>query len=64
MPNVIVVGTQWGDEGKGKIIDLLTPSVDVVVRFRQEGAVPKDLPDRIAAACLRLVEDALVEDAS
>ena len=34
MPNVVVVGTQWGDEGKGKIIDLLTPSVDVVVRYQ------------------------------
>lgn len=34
MSNVVVVGTQWGDEGKGKIIDLLTPSVDVVVRFQ------------------------------
>lgn len=34
MPNIIVVGTQWGDEGKGKIIDLLTPSVDYVVRFQ------------------------------
>lgn len=34
MANVIVVGTQWGDEGKGKIIDLITPSIDVVVRFQ------------------------------
>lgn len=34
MPNIIVVGTQWGDEGKGKIIDLLTPSIDVVVRYQ------------------------------
>jgi adenylosuccinate synthase len=34
MPNVIVIGTQWGDEGKGKIIDLLTPSIDVVVRYQ------------------------------
>ena len=34
MANVIVVGSQWGDEGKGKIIDLLTPSVDVVVRYQ------------------------------
>lgn len=32
--NVIVVGTQWGDEGKGKIVDLLTPHVDGVVRFQ------------------------------
>ena len=34
MANVIVVGTQWGDEGKGKIIDLLTPQADVVVRYQ------------------------------
>jgi adenylosuccinate synthase len=34
MSNVIVVGTQWGDEGKGKVIDLLTPSIDVVVRYQ------------------------------
>ncbi len=34
MSNIVVVGTQWGDEGKGKIIDLLTPSIDVVVRYQ------------------------------
>jgi adenylosuccinate synthase len=34
MANVIVVGTQWGDEGKGKVIDLLTPSIDAVVRYQ------------------------------
>ncbi|MHB8418600.1 MAG: adenylosuccinate synthase [Myxococcales bacterium] len=33
MPNAVVVGAQWGDEGKGKIVDLLTERVDVVVRF-------------------------------
>lgn len=32
--NVIVVGTQWGDEGKGKIVDLLTDKVAGVVRFQ------------------------------
>lgn len=31
---VVVVGAQWGDEGKGRIIDLLTPSVDAVVRYQ------------------------------
>jgi adenylosuccinate synthase len=31
---IIVVGTQWGDEGKGKIIDLLAKSADVIVRFQ------------------------------
>ena len=34
MPNAVVVGTQWGDEGKGKIVDLLTESFDVVVRYQ------------------------------
>jgi adenylosuccinate synthase len=34
MSNVVVVGTQWGDEGKGKVIDLLTPQTDYVVRFQ------------------------------
>jgi adenylosuccinate synthase len=34
MANLVVVGTQWGDEGKGKIVDFLTPSIDVVVRYQ------------------------------
>ena len=34
MANVVIVGTQWGDEGKGKIVDLLTESADTVVRFQ------------------------------
>jgi adenylosuccinate synthase len=34
MANVIVAGMQWGDEGKGKIVDLLCPAFDVVVRFQ------------------------------
>ncbi|PJC70380.1 MAG: adenylosuccinate synthase, partial [Zetaproteobacteria bacterium CG_4_8_14_3_um_filter_59_5] len=34
MSNTIAVGIQWGDEGKGKIVDLLTPEVDVVARFQ------------------------------
>ncbi len=32
--NVIIIGTQWGDEGKGKIVDLLTDKVSAVVRFQ------------------------------
>jgi adenylosuccinate synthase len=32
--NVVVIGTQWGDEGKGKIVDLLTQQVAAVVRFQ------------------------------
>ncbi len=34
MANVVIVGTQWGDEGKGKIVDFLTEKADVVVRFQ------------------------------
>ena len=34
MPNVVVVGTQWGDEGKGKIVDLITDYFDVVARYQ------------------------------
>jgi adenylosuccinate synthase len=34
MPAVVVIGTQWGDEGKGKIVDLLAPEAEVIVRFQ------------------------------
>ena len=34
MPNLVIVGAQWGDEGKGKIVDLLTREADAVVRFQ------------------------------
>src|SRR5215510_14145396 len=34
VPNVVVVGAQWGDEGKGKIVDHLSPRADLVVRYQ------------------------------
>ena len=34
MKNIVVVGSQWGDEGKGKIVDWLSDQADVVVRFQ------------------------------
>jgi len=34
MSNVVIVGAQWGDEGKGKVVDVLTERADVVVRFQ------------------------------
>lgn len=34
MANVVIMGAQWGDEGKGKIVDLLTEHADMVVRFQ------------------------------
>src|SRR5438445_757347 len=33
MPSIAVVGIQWGDEGKGKVVDALTAEADVVVRY-------------------------------
>ncbi|MFR7405099.1 MAG: adenylosuccinate synthetase, partial [Coriobacteriaceae bacterium] len=34
MPSTVLVGTQWGDEGKGKICDLIAPEFDCVVRYQ------------------------------
>jgi adenylosuccinate synthase len=34
MPNIVIVGTQWGDEGKGKIVDLFSEYANVIVRFQ------------------------------
>ncbi|MDD5586863.1 MAG: adenylosuccinate synthetase, partial [Alphaproteobacteria bacterium] len=34
MKNVVIVGAQWGDEGKGKVVDWLSSRADVVVRFQ------------------------------
>jgi len=34
MTNTVAIGIQWGDEGKGKIVDLLAPDIDVVARFQ------------------------------
>ena len=34
MPATVIVGLQWGDEGKGKAVDLLSASVDLVVRYQ------------------------------
>ena len=34
MPGLVIVGAQWGDEGKGKVTDLLAERADLVVRFQ------------------------------
>lgn len=34
MPNTVLIGAQWGDEGKGKVIDVLTAQADMVVRYQ------------------------------
>jgi adenylosuccinate synthase len=34
MKNVVIIGTQWGDEGKGKVVDILAPHFDIVARYQ------------------------------
>jgi adenylosuccinate synthase len=34
MPAVVVVGAQWGDEGKGKVVDLLAQNADIIARYQ------------------------------
>ena len=34
MSNVVIVGAQWGDEGKGKIVDYLSEKADVIARYQ------------------------------
>ena len=34
MPNVVVIGAQWGDEGKGRIVDLISDKVDIITRYQ------------------------------
>lgn len=34
MPNLVIIGSQWGDEGKGRVVDLLAERVDVVARYQ------------------------------
>ena len=34
MANIAIIGAQWGDEGKGKVVDLFTQNADIIVRFQ------------------------------
>jgi len=34
MPNIVILGAQWGDEGKGKVIDIFAPKSDYIVRYQ------------------------------
>ena len=54
MSTLVVVGAQWGDEGKGKVVDLLASRADFVVRYQGGNnaghtlVVPKEEKQRIA----------------
>ena len=58
--NVVVVGTQWGDEGKGKIVDLLTENVQVVVRYQGGHNAGHTLKIKGVKTVLRLIPSGML----
>ena len=60
--NVVVIGTQWGDEGKGKIVDWLTDSVAAVVRFQGGNNAGHTLVVGGKKTILRLIPSGILHD--
>ena len=60
--NVVVIGTQWGDEGKGKIVDWLTDHVDGVVRFQGGHNAGHTLVIRGVKTALQLIPSGIMRD--
>ena len=53
MANCAIVGINWGDEGKGRMVDLLTQDYDVVVRY--QGGGTQDILSSMSMANLRCI---------
>ena len=62
MANVAVVGTQWGDEGKGKIVDLYTGKADVVARFQGGNNAGHTLVVKGRTTILHLIPSGILHD--
>ena len=62
MANVAVVGTQWGDEGKGKIVDLYTLKADVVARFQGGNNAGHTLVVKGRTTILHLIPSGILHD--
>jgi len=62
MANVAVVGTQWGDEGKGKIVDLYTEKADVVARFQGGNNAGHTLVVKGRKTVLHLIPSGILHD--
>ena len=62
MANVAVVGTQWGDEGKGKIVDLYTLEADVVARFQGGNNAGHTLVVKGKTTILHLIPSGILHD--
>jgi len=60
--NVVVIGTQWGDEGKGKLVDLLTEHVEAVVRFQGGHNAGHTLVIRGEKTVLHLIPSGILRD--
>src|SRR3712207_1629046 len=60
MPNTILVGAQWGDEGKGKIIDVLTAKTDIVVRSQGGNNAGHTVIHRDAKYVLHLITSGIL----
>lgn len=60
--NVVVLGTQWGDEGKGKIVDMLTAQADAVVRFQGGHNAGHTIVVRNETTILHLIPSGILRD--
>ena len=62
MPNTILIGSQWGDEGKGKIIDVLTAQADMIVRYQGGSNAGHTVIAEGEKRVLRLVPSGILHD--
>jgi len=62
MANVIVVGTQWGDEGKGKVVDLYAENADVITRFQGGNNAGHTLVVKGEQTILHLIPSGILHD--
>jgi len=62
MANIAVVGTQWGDEGKGKIVDLYTEKSDIVARFQGGNNAGHTLVIKGKKTILHLIPSGILHD--
>src|SRR5690554_1527540 len=60
--NVVILGTQWGDEGKGKIVDLLTENAQAVVRFQGGHNAGHTLVVKGEKTALHLIPSGILRD--
>ena len=60
--NVVVVGTQWGDEGKGKVVDWLTDHAQAVVRFQGGHNAGHTLVIKGVKTALQLIPSGIMRD--